>query len=268
MSIKKLFVTDLDGTFLDSNHRFDKAALKKLLAQFREKDYLFVAASGRSLLSVEEVFQGFEEEMAFVAENGSLISYQEQLIFQDKPIAPEVYLSLIEKMSQSAYGKKERVLLSGIQGAFILEEADEHFAYNSAAYYPNIQRVADFSDVSEDIIKLVMTFPQDELDAASRWLNEQFDGISSVTTGFESVDIILSDINKAVALSHLCDHFGLTSQDVIAFGDNQNDIEMLEFAGVAVATENARPEVRAVADQVIGHCNSGAVLRYMQEYLN
>lgn len=267
MAIKKLFVTDLDGTFLRSDHSFDKAALRKILAQFREKGYLFVAASGRSLLSVEGVFQGFEEDMAFIAENGSLISYQNRLVFQDKPIAPVVYLSLIERMNQGKYGKKERVLLSGIQGAFILETADEAFASNSSAYYPNIKRVADFSDIREDIVKLVMTFPEDELDAANQWLNAQFDGVSSVTTGFESVDIILSDINKAVALSHLCEHFGLTNKDVIAFGDNQNDLEMLEFAGVAVATENARKEVRAVADQIISHCNDDAVLRYIEAYI-
>lgn len=70
-----------------------------------------------------------------------------------------------------------------------------------------------------------------------------------------------------MTLSHLCDHFGLTKLDVIAFGDNHNDLEMLEFAGRAVATANARDSVKAIADQVIGYCDEDAVLAYIQDYL-
>lgn len=267
MTIRKLFVTDLDGTFLRPDHTFDRQALKEILKQFKEKGYLFVAASGRSLLSLESVFHGFEEDMAFLAENGSLLSYQGQMIFQDQPIKPSVYLPLIESLNQGPYGQSDKVLLSGRKGAYILKKSDEEFYQRIKDYYENIKVVDKFSDVTENIVKLVVTFPEEDLDAANRWLNEHFEGISSVTTGFDSVDIIMSDIHKAVALSKLCDHFGLSHQDVIAFGDNQNDKEMLEFAGTAVATENARDSIKAIADQVIGPCQDDAVIKYIQDYL-
>lgn len=267
MTIKKLFVTDLDGTFLRPDHSYDREALRTILDEFKTRGYLFVAASGRSLLSLENVFKGFEKDMAFLAENGSLLSYQGQMIFEDKPIEPEVYLPLIEALNQGPYGQSDKVLLSGKEGAYVLEASEDTFYLRIKDYYENIQKVNKFSDVKEDIVKLVITFPEAELDAANQWLNDNFDGISSVTTGFDSVDIILSDIHKAVALSHLCQHLGLSNQDVIAFGDNQNDLEMLEFAGKAVATENARDSIKDIADQIIGHCQDDAVIHYLQDYL-
>lgn len=50
----------------------------------------------------------------------------------------------------------------------------------------------------------------------------------------------------------------------MAFGDNLNDLQMLEYAGTAIATENARPEIKAVADQVIGDCNQESVMAYLE----
>ena len=57
---------------------------------------------------------------------------------------------------------------------------------------------------------------------------------------------------------------GRQASDVVAFGDNLNDMEMLTFAGRAVATENARDEIKEVADEVIGHHRDGAVFDYME----
>ncbi|CQR25536.1 HAD superfamily hydrolase [Streptococcus varani] len=267
MAIRKLFVTDLDGTFLRYDHHYDRVALQEILKQFKEKGYLFVAASGRSLLSLKKLFQGLEEDMAFLAENGSLLSYQGQMIFEDKPITSHVYLPLIEAIKMGPFSSTNQILLSAKSGAYVLNEVEENYFKHIEGYYPNLSRVEDFSNITEEIIKLVVTFPEEDLDAANRWLNEHFEGISSVTTGFDSVDIIMSDIHKAVALSKLCDHFGLSHQDVIAFGDNQNDKEMLEFAGTAVATENARDSIKAIADQVIGPCQDDAVIKYIQDYL-
>lgn len=267
MAINKLFVTDLDGTFLRPDYSYDKIALREILNQFKEKGYLFVAASGRSLLSLKKVFKGFEEDMAFLAENGSLLSYQGKMIFEDKPISPQVYLPIIDGLMNGPFETGNRIVLSAKDGAFLLDSVEDGYFDRLIEYYPNLRRVKDFSEITDEIIKLVATFSEEELDSANHWLNETFDGVSSVTTGFDSVDIIVSDIDKSVGLSHLCHYLGLTGKDMIALGDNQNDKEMLEFAGTAIATANARDSIKEIANQVIGHCQDDAVLHYLQDYL-
>lgn len=265
--MKKIIATDMDGTFLKSDHSFDAVRLRKVLNQFKEKGYLFVAASGRSLQNLEETFAAFKDEMAFVAENGSIVSYKGEILFEDDPISPEVYLKIAADIEEGPYGSSKFVLLSGLTGAYMLESADPEYAAILAEFYPQLYKVEDFSQVTEPVIKVFSAFPGENMAEVQDWLQKRFEGITAVTTGFESVDIILSDINKAVGLSKLCDHFGLTGADVVAFGDNQNDVEMLQFAGHSVATANARQLVKDVVHQVIGSCEEGAVLDYLEEYV-
>ncbi|MTB64505.1 Cof-type HAD-IIB family hydrolase [Streptococcus sp. zg-86] len=264
----KLIATDMDGTFLREDHQFNRDRFRKILDQFHRKGYLFAAASGRSLLSLQAIFQGFEDEMAFVAENGSIVSYKGKMIFEDQPIEPIVYLELVRRLSASPYGQNSCVVLSGKNGAYLLKSGDREFIERISPFYVKTSLVSDFSEVTEDIVKIVATFPTGEVEVAQEWLNQEFDGVTAVTTGFNSVDIILSDSHKAVGLSKLCEYCGLEATDVVAFGDNQNDLEMLEFAGIALATSNARPEVKQIVDRVIGHCNDEAVLAYIEEMLD
>ena len=68
--IKKIYASDMNGTFLREDHSFDKKSFRRILDQFKEKDYLFVAASGRSVQSLKLVFEEFADDIGFVAEIG------------------------------------------------------------------------------------------------------------------------------------------------------------------------------------------------------
>ncbi len=266
--IKKLYASDMDGTFLREDHSFDKERFRRLLDRFKEKGYLFVAASGRSLLSLKMVFEDFVDEIAFVAENGSIVEYQGQVIFMDESIPSEVYLPLIAGIDAGPYGSSRSMVLSGLENFYLLKNAEPRFLETMTSYYAHFHLVDSFKEVEEDIIKINARFSPEEMDAARQWLNDTFEGVTAMTTGFDNIDIILSGSNKAVGLQHLCRHFGLSGQEVVAFGDNQNDLDMLAFAGYAITTENARADVKALADQIIGHCNDEAVLAYLEEEVN
>lgn len=266
--IEKIYASDMDGTFLRADHSFDQERFRRLLDRFKDKGYLFVAASGRSLQSLKRLFADYVDEIAFVAENGSIVEYQGQKIFIDDPISPEVYLPIVAGLDAGPFGSSRSMILSGLENFYLLKNAEPVFLEAMTNYYAHFQLVDSFDQVQEEIIKVNAKFSPEEMDAARQWLNETFEGITAMTTGFDNIDIIPNGSNKSVGLGHLCAYFGLTGQDVVAFGDNQNDLGMMEFAGYALATENARDEVKAVADQVIGHCNDGAVLAYLEEEVN
>ena len=65
----KILATDMDGTFLDHLGAYDKARLDNLLDACEAKDYVFTVASGRALLALEELFDGFVDRIAIIAEN-------------------------------------------------------------------------------------------------------------------------------------------------------------------------------------------------------
>ena len=153
--------------------------------------------------------------------------------------------------------------MSGRRGAYAPEDADPAYLKAMERYYENVM-ATDLEAVTDDIFKVSAKFQGDTIMERGDYLNTVFEDMTAVTTGFDSMDIILKGVDKGFGLYHLCQEFGRQASDGVAFGDNLNDMEMLTFAGCAVATENARDEIKEVADEVIGHHRDGAVFDYME----
>lgn len=261
--MKKIIATDMDGTFLNHERSFDHKRLNQLLDDFMAKEYLFVAASGRSLVTLEILFQGFEDKMALIAENGSVVKLFGKIISEDT-MSKELYLKLISKLEECPYLEENRFLLSGKQGSYVKSGVDRDYLNHIRDYYDNVQEVDDFESITDSIFKLTANFTPELVESGQDWVNQEVPEVTAVTTGFESIDIILNYVDKSTGLRHLMAYLGNQPEDIIAFGDNLNDKEMLEFAGYAIATENARDDIKAISDQVIGHCKDESVMYYME----
>ncbi|MEP6296631.1 MAG: HAD hydrolase family protein, partial [Ilumatobacter sp.] len=85
--------------------------------------------------------------------------------------------------------------------------------------------------------------------------------------GADAVEIGPADADKCTGLRWLCDHLGVTAADVIAIGDEWNDLTMLEWAGRGVAMGNAADRIRQIADEVIGHHAEDGVAIYLESLL-
>ena len=77
----KLFATDMDGTFLRNDHSYNHKKLAELIKEIQDRNLLFAASSGRSLLGLTEVFAEYKDQMAFVAENGGVVAYKGEILF-------------------------------------------------------------------------------------------------------------------------------------------------------------------------------------------
>lgn len=260
----KLVATDMDGTFLTEAGTYDKERLAALLPKLANKGILFAVSSGRSLLSIDELFRDFLDQIAVIAENGSVVQYKKQLLFLSH-LSKEQCQEISETIRRSPHYENTGMLFSGQKAAYVLKESSEAYLKKAYRYYNNVQVIDSLDAILDDVIfKVTTNFTGETVLAASEWLDQQLSYVSAVTTGFDSIDVILKDVHKGFGLSHLCQELGITADEVIAFGDNLNDYQMLTYAGKAIATENARPEIKAISDQVIGHCNEQSVLVYLE----
>ena len=87
------------------------------------------------------------------------------------------------------------------------------------------------------------------------------------TSGAPFLDATAPAVNKAAGLATAAEHFNVDAQDVIAFGDNLNDLPMLKWAGTAVAMGNAHPEVLSVADAMTVSNRRDGVAVYIDKML-
>ena len=242
----KLIATDMDGTFLNDQHQYDQDLLRKVLASCKEKGIYFAAASGRALLSLKSLFKGFEDQMIFIAENGSVVEFHGEDLYE-ATMSKDFYLGVFEALKSSPYADPNKLLLTGKKGSYVLETVDPDYLALSQHYNENIQKVASLADIDDDIFKFTTNFAEDQVAAGEAWVNENIDGVKAMTTGYKSIDIVLDHVDKGVAIVELAKKLDIDLSQVMVFGDNLNDLHMMQVACYPIATENARPEILEVA---------------------
>ena len=150
----------MDGTFLDDKGQFDMERLKYLLARFREKGIYFAVASGRGILSLEKLFYEVRDDIIFIAENGSLVEFQGKDIYE-ATMPREFYLKVFDKLKESPFVNINELLLTGKKGCYVLDTVDPAYLSFSANYNENIQKVADFSEITDEIFKFTTNFSEE-----------------------------------------------------------------------------------------------------------
>ncbi len=81
------------------------------------------------------------------------------------------------------------------------------------------------------------------------------------------IEITAPNVSKGNALSRLADHYGLAQAEVMAIGDQDNDIDMVEWAGLGVAIGNAAPDLIAVADHIAPSVNEEGVVWAIEQFI-
>lgn len=88
-----------------------------------------------------------------------------------------------------------------------------------------------------------------------------------VNSEAEYLEMLPPDVTKGTALQHISRIYGIPLAAMLAFGDRPNDLDMLRRAGVGVARGSGHPDVQAVADRVIGGCDTDAISDFLCAYL-
>lgn len=80
------------------------------------------------------------------------------------------------------------------------------------------------------------------------------------------VDVISKDGGKVIGIQKILEHYGIRQEEMIAFGDGENDMEMLQFAGIGVAMGNAEAEVKALADYVTADIDDDGIWKACKHF--
>ena len=117
--------------------------------------------------------------------------------------------------------------------------------------------------------KLVSVGDPLELDDLEVRMKERFDGRLYISKSLPHfLEFAHPDVTKGSGLEFLAGLLGFTREETVAFGDGENDVELLEWAGYAVAVANAHPKVLAVADYVCPSAEEEGVAQVIEAYLD
>ncbi|HFR3976217.1 TPA: Cof-type HAD-IIB family hydrolase [Streptococcus suis] len=271
----KLIATDMDGTFLDGQGSFDRERFSRILDQLEQKKIPFVIASGNGIGRLLQLCQGFENRLIFVADNGAHVYHQGKTLIR-RFIQQEETKAILEFFQ----GRWADVclMLSNEENIYMQAGAGVPFAGTDlpiepaqmTAFQNRVTYLDDLSTypVSESIHKVGLWVPEARVDKITEAFNQAFHGqLVAVTSGYGSVDILPQGIHKAWGLEQVLTNLAITPDQVIAFGDSDNDIELLSYVGASYAMENATDKVKAVAKYMAPSHLEAGVLQVLEELL-
>ena len=100
------------------------------------------------------------------------------------------------------------------------------------------------------------------------WDKLKATGLASVTAATtKNIEITSLFATKAKALEKLCDLLGLTREQVLAMGDGDNDMPMIQFAGIGVAMENGEEHIKQAADIIADDCNDFGAAKILEQII-
>lgn len=237
--IKAVFF-DIDGTLVSfKTHKVPQATIETLEFLHKNGVKLFIS-SGRQFGLINNL--GDLKFDGYVTINGAVTLVNGKMI-DSNPIPHDDIIKIIEYMENGNRFPCVFVLKDRIAINYSNDDVEE------------IKRLINFPDIpvddlnslkDEDVYQLISFFKEDKEP-------EIMDQIPNCATARWSpifADIIAKGTSKVTGIEKICEHFGISQDETMAFGDGGNDIEMLQWAKIGIAMGNAEDKVKSVADYV------------------
>lgn len=265
----RLIVSDVDGTLIDGRQRLPSANLVAV-RRLAESGVAFTLATGR----IEESVKPF---LARVPVTAPLILYNGAKVVEEATLAP-LYEALVPPEAvaaslRAAEGLPLTPLLYREGRCYIGHVNPVNLSYaakDRVTLHPagNLLMLAD-QPASKLLFIAGANAEADEVfgEFAGR-LGPAVDGRAQLVRSEPAyLEVLPYGTSKGTALLWLLDRMGLSPEEVIALGDNLNDLELLAVAGLGVAVADAHPRVREAADYVSVGCGEGAIADVAARFL-
>lgn len=274
-SSQHLFISDLDGTLLQDDASISPQAHRQL-SEWLEAGLQFTVATARSLVSVKQILGDLPLRLPVVCANGAYISDFQTGAHRDvqgitKPRDQDI-LDLVRAQGfqpfiSSHYQGKDSVYMSRIDNEAMEWYQDDR----QRAGDERLHLVEDLQEVMHEKIICINVLehiePLKRLEAALRKRFGELLHIYFYENWYSPewfwLSIYDESATKGGAIRVLLREMGLTSENLTVFGDNLNDVSMFQLAENAIAMENAKPELKALATEVIGTNQADSVVAYL-----
>lgn len=241
-----LIVSDLDGTLLPKGSQQLDPAIFPLIKALKEKGILFVAASGRQYSNIRRMFAPVNDDIAYICENGSLVIYKGEILYK-KTIERELALEVLHAIWEK---ENAEILISGEDISYIKPKSEYYYHLINDVVKNNVCVVDDIFSIKENLLKISL-YERNGIRDSQYWLERFSNQLTVAISGLEWLDITPLESNKGKALDFLLNKLNISPENTMAFGDQNNDIEMLKYVKYGVAmNDKVRKYCNYQTDQV------------------
>jgi Cof subfamily protein (haloacid dehalogenase superfamily) len=270
-----MIAIDLDGTLLSPEGKVTERA-KAAVHQCLSAGLLVCFATGRNWTESKTVLDAVAHYSTAVFVGGAHVVDTKQEVtlhrtMMERTLAADVCREL-ESNGHAVLALQD----TGAAGVDYLITADvglnpatAHWMRVTSAKVHRVPSLADYAH--EHTIRVGIVAEPDEVARVERELAEKFGerimmmSIRVPSAGVTVLEVFDPAVNKWEGIMHVARRHGIEPEQIIAIGDDVNDVPMLKQAGLGVAMGNARDEIKAVAKRVIGHNKDEGLAEFLEE---
>ncbi len=267
----KLVAIDMDGTLLDSEKKVSNRT-KKVLIEVQKKGVKIVITTGRILVSAAFYANYIGLKTPIIACNGAIIKGVRENILKTFPIDKKTLIKAVEiceDMDIYYHFYSEGMVYSlrsmeGFQPSLLKEtKIDPSFSIPTCP----LNDISSIWDIKEDILKLTM-WDRDE-DKVSKVLEKIYsiEDAFITSSSFNNIELTNVEATKGRAIEFLADYYKIDKDQVMAIGDSYNDQSMIQYAGLGVAMENAREDIKEKADYITLSNDNEGVAAVLEKFI-
>lgn len=260
----RLVAVDEDGTFLRDHLNYDKERFEAVFRRMKQLGVRFVVATGNQCYQVQELFPSHVHEMGIVSANGAhvLDGTNEVFAAQATPEAVEHMIQAIHEHPEVPFS------MLGVAGAYVERGSSQEFFDDMAQYCYRQYWVDDFRDVDDQIFMFSSVVDESVVKQKAALFSDVVQGhMDVVGAGAGYFDVVCPGVSKATGLRRLLERWDIRPEECVAFGDSDNDLDMLLMVGHSYAMQNAPQNVKDAAEHVAPPCTEDGVLQVLEQLL-
>ena len=264
-----LVAVDMDGTLLHNDKSISDYTIN-VLRKIVEKGILLVPASGRPLNGMKAAVLNNVKGIKYaICSNGAmLMDVQKEKSISETGIPTEKALKALAYLEQFPVA----VYVHTDKGTFRAEGWEKTGLSEKYPYIRfsegTVKNLGEFLRTSGvNVMKMGAYILTDELAQKLLEKGSPIPGIIFLRTGDGIIELNSTNASKGNALYILCKKLGIQLENVLAIGDNENDISMLQAAGISAAMENAEDDVKQAAKFVAGNNEEDGAAHFLEEWV-
>lgn len=259
--IKAVF-SDLDGTLLNKNNNISEDTIK-ILEKLKEKNIKFFIATGRSYLAMKRFYEQLKLDTEIINYNGGVIHNSKGEKLFELTLDDSIARELIQ------YGRDNNLYFHGFSNEkWYLEVYNE----NAKAYAAKSQlkeNIVNFDNMKElNFNKFMFINSPEKIQKINSYIMKKYK--DSIYKGLSSptfLEIMNPNVSKGNGVRFLLEKYGLSPDEVMAFGDAENDLEMLSAVKYGVAMENANDTVKSKVKYIAPKNTDNGVSEFIKKFL-
>ena len=252
--VKAIFF-DVDGTIISYENGKIPQSTRDVIEQLRNQGILCVLATGRSLMELEDLDIKDMEFDAYIMLNGQLCFDVHKEVLWGVELPEEDF-----KRGLEMFNRKELPLSFVEVDRLYNNYIDETVEIAQEAISSPLMDVCEYTG---NKVYQIAVFAKQEME---EYLKQEFPNCKVTRWNTCAFDVISKTTGKVWGIQEYCKLMGIQQEETMAFGDGDNDIEMLEYVRIGVAMGNANDEVKVVADYVTDTVDNDGILKALQHY--